>query len=90
MPTDDEKASGTPAPASAPQSRSASVPARDTEAQPEMDIETLGRQRPAVFATIWAELGFCFSLISSMLMAVIIPLSPQLLLQETPLPPENP
>lgn len=33
-------------------------------------IERLGRQRPAQFKTIWAEIGFCFSLLASMVMAV--------------------
>ncbi|KAK2042395.1 major facilitator superfamily transporter [Colletotrichum somersetense] len=35
----------------------------------EFDVEFLGRQRPAVFKSQWAELGFCFSLLGSMLMA---------------------
>ncbi|KAK6216998.1 major facilitator superfamily transporter [Colletotrichum tabaci] len=35
----------------------------------EFDVEFLGRQRPAVFASQWSELGFCFSLLGSMLMA---------------------
>ena len=29
-----------------------------------------GRQRPAKFNTIWTEIGFCFSLLASMVMAV--------------------
>ena len=37
-------------------------------------VERLGRQRPAKFKTIWAEIGFCFSLLTSMVTAVrIIP-----------------
>ncbi|KAK2059011.1 major facilitator superfamily transporter [Colletotrichum caudatum] len=36
---------------------------------PELDVEFLGRQRPVVFKSQWAELGFCFSLLGSMLMA---------------------
>jgi MFS family permease len=36
-------------------------------------VEKLGRQRPEVFKTIWHELGFCFSLLASMLMAVCLP-----------------
>ncbi|TQN64093.1 Drug resistance protein, partial [Colletotrichum shisoi] len=35
----------------------------------EFDVEFLGRRRPAVFASQWSELGFCFSLLGSMLMA---------------------
>jgi hypothetical protein len=35
-----------------------------------MDVEKLGRQRPEVFKSIWAELGFGFSVFCSMLMAV--------------------
>ncbi|MCJ1304914.1 hypothetical protein MMC08_007727 [Hypocenomyce scalaris] len=32
-------------------------------------IERLGRQRPEKFTTIWQEIGFCFSLLASMIMA---------------------
>ncbi|KAF6816679.1 MFS multidrug transporter [Colletotrichum sojae] len=35
----------------------------------EFDVEFLGRQRPPVFKSQWSELGFCFSLLGSMLMA---------------------
>ncbi|KAL0943024.1 MFS multidrug transporter [Colletotrichum truncatum] len=35
----------------------------------EYDVEFLGRQRPAIFKSQWSELGFCFSLLGSMLMA---------------------
>lgn len=41
----------------------------DVQAQ----VEKLGRQRPEVFKTFWHELGFCFSLLASMLMAVCDP-----------------
>ncbi|KAH7158973.1 major facilitator superfamily-domain-containing protein [Fusarium sp. MPI-SDFR-AT-0072] len=34
-----------------------------------MDVEKLGRQRPEVFKSTWAELGFGFSVFCSMLMA---------------------
>ena len=34
------------------------------------DIERLGRQRPDAFRTPFAEIGFCFSLLASMFMAV--------------------
>src|ERR1700761_2656432 len=34
------------------------------------DIERLGRQRPDAFRTSFAEIGFCFSLLASMFMAV--------------------
>lgn len=37
-----------------------------------IDVEKLGRQRPAAFATPWAELGFVFSLLGSMAMAVCV------------------
>jgi hypothetical protein len=37
------------------------------------DIERLGRQRPEAFRTAFAEIGFCFSLLSSMFMAVSTP-----------------
>ncbi len=43
----------------------------DVQAQ----VEKLGRQRPEVFKTFWHELGFCFSLLASMLMAVCDPAS---------------
>jgi hypothetical protein len=33
-------------------------------------IERLGRQRPEQFKTLAAEVGFCFSLLGSMAMAV--------------------
>ena len=33
-------------------------------------IERLGRERPAKFKTAWTEIGFCFSLLASMVMAV--------------------
>jgi hypothetical protein len=39
----------------------------------EADIERLGRQRPAAFRTSFAEIGFCFSLLASMFMAVGAP-----------------
>jgi hypothetical protein len=35
-----------------------------------VDVEKLGRQRPEVFKSIWAELGFGFSVFCSMLLAV--------------------
>ncbi|KAM0331280.1 hypothetical protein ACHAQA_002950 [Verticillium albo-atrum] len=34
-----------------------------------IDVEKLGRQRPAAFHNVWSELGFCVSLLGSMLMA---------------------
>jgi hypothetical protein len=37
------------------------------------DIERLGRQRPDAFPTAFAEIGFCFSLLASMFMAVGTP-----------------
>ena len=39
----------------------------------QLQVEKLGRQRPEVFKTVWHELGFCFSLLASMLMAVCLP-----------------
>ena len=33
-------------------------------------IERLGRERPAKFKTIWAELGFCYSILASQFTAV--------------------
>jgi hypothetical protein len=38
----------------------------------ELDLEALGRRRPDIFSTIWTELGFCFSLLTSMMMAVSV------------------
>ncbi len=35
-----------------------------------VEIERLGRERSKVFKTIWAELGFCSSILGSMMMAV--------------------
>ena len=78
--TDEEKAgSVTPAGPSAPQSPLASTPEpSDAEAQhqnriDQLDVEALGRQRPPIFKSLWAELGFCISLVGSMLMAVRAP-----------------
>lgn len=39
-------------------------------------IERLGRQRPVKFRTVWTEIGFCFSLLASMVMAVRSVLDP--------------
>jgi hypothetical protein len=53
-----------------------SLPAKDSElglpvgTLSEADIEKLGRQRPDVFKTAFAEIGFCFSVLASMFMAV--------------------
>ena len=33
-------------------------------------IDRLGRERPAKFKSIWAEVAFCYSIIASMIMAV--------------------
>lgn len=33
------------------------------------EIERLGRERPEVFSSIWVELGFCFALLGSSVMA---------------------
>jgi hypothetical protein len=41
----------------------------DSTEQPP-DLEALGRQRPVVFKTMLSEIGFCFSLLASMFMAV--------------------
>ncbi|KAF5010080.1 hypothetical protein FDECE_3746 [Fusarium decemcellulare] len=35
----------------------------------DVDIEILGRQRPPAFASRWSEIGFCFALLGSILMA---------------------
>lgn len=45
-----------------------------SEGEERLQIRTdrLGRQRPAKFNTIWTEIGFCFSLLASMIMAVSI------------------
>ena len=82
MGTDEEKTPcDTPTGPSAPQSPHDSTPEpSDAEAQPQqIDIEALGRQRPPIFKTLWAELGFCISLVASMLMAVCKPHSGYLL-----------
>ncbi|KAF3797700.1 Drug resistance protein [Colletotrichum gloeosporioides] len=41
----------------------------DRRSATSFDVELLGRQRPAVFKSQWSEIGFCFSLLGSMLMA---------------------
>lgn len=33
-------------------------------------LDQLGRERPAKFKSIWAEVAFCYSIIASMIMAV--------------------
>ena len=33
-------------------------------------IERIGRQRPKVFKSLWAEIGFCYSIVASELMCV--------------------
>jgi len=38
----------------------------------EARVERLGRERPALFKTPWTEVGFCFSLLASMVMAVSV------------------
>jgi hypothetical protein len=35
-----------------------------------IEIERMGRQRPDIFKTWWAEVGFCFAILGSMLSAV--------------------
>ncbi|CAM1509495.1 Fc.00g032340.m01.CDS01 [Cosmosporella sp. VM-42] len=37
--------------------------------EPGIDVEILGRQRPLAFPSLWSELGFCFAILGSMLMA---------------------
>lgn len=88
MGTDEEKAACDTRAPSGPQSRNPSVqPRSDDGLQPrDIDVEVLGRQRPPIFKTLWSELGFCFSLVASMLMAVRHPLHPS-----PPFPPtDNP
>ncbi|KAJ0386926.1 hypothetical protein COL922a_003402 [Colletotrichum nupharicola] len=41
----------------------------DRRSATSFDVELLGRQRPSVFKSQWSEIGFCFSLLGSMLMA---------------------
>ena len=43
----------------------------------EARIERLGRERPAIFKTLWAEIFFCYSILASQFMAVslLAPLS---------------
>lgn len=46
---------------------------RDAEDSPspmDIDVEVLGRQRPAVFGSWLSEVGFCSSLLGLMLMGV--------------------
>lgn len=47
--------------------------AGDASRDSSVDVEKLGRQRPEVFKSIWAELGFGFSVFCSMLLAVSLP-----------------
>ncbi|KAI9805275.1 MAG: hypothetical protein M1833_005728 [Piccolia ochrophora] len=41
----------------------------DVDEAEQTRIERLGRERPAVFKTAWAEVGFCFSIFMSQMMA---------------------
>ncbi len=36
-------------------------------------IERLGRERPQIFKSLWAEIGFCYSVLASQIMAVSNP-----------------
>lgn len=36
----------------------------------QIEIERMGRQRPDIFKTWWAEVGFCVAILGSMLSAV--------------------
>ncbi|KAK3941398.1 major facilitator superfamily domain-containing protein [Diplogelasinospora grovesii] len=42
---------------------------RATTLPTDIDLETLGRQRPTTFPTLYSEIGFCVSLFGSMVMA---------------------
>lgn len=42
-----------------------------------VDVEILGRKRPEQFKTAAAEIGFCFSLLASMMMCASYPLNYQ-------------
>lgn len=44
---------------------------RPTNIPTQSELERMGRQRPDIFKTWWAEIGFCFSILGSMLLAVI-------------------
>ena len=44
----------------------------------EARIERLGRQRPAKFKSLWAEIFFCYSILASQFMAVYLPKIPSL------------
>lgn len=45
-------------------------PKEELEETPEARIERLGRQRPEKFKTIWAEIGFVFSIVMSQVLTV--------------------
>ena len=44
--------------------------ATESEESERAPIERLGRERPAKFKSIWAEVGFCYSIVASQFMAV--------------------
>ncbi|KAL4732640.1 hypothetical protein ACLX1H_001658 [Fusarium chlamydosporum] len=54
---------------SRPDEENAGIRAGDASRDSSVDVEKLGRQRPEVFKSIWAELGFGFSVFCSMLLA---------------------
>jgi hypothetical protein len=55
---------------SRPDEENSGVRAGDRSRDSSVDVEKLGRQRPEVFKSIWAELGFGFAVFCSMLLAV--------------------
>ncbi|KAI5918970.1 membrane transporter [Camillea tinctor] len=56
------------APASAEQGDSR-IPSRPSSSNDPSDVEKLGRCRPAIFKNTWVEVGFCVSVLGSMMLA---------------------
>jgi hypothetical protein len=48
-------------------------PRVDQEEDMEARVKRLGQERPAMFTSGWSEAGFCFVLLTSMVMAVGAP-----------------
>jgi len=60
----------TPSPSSPENKTPASPPDSGLEESPEARLERLGRQRPEVFKSIYAEIGFVFSISMSQIFSV--------------------
>lgn len=54
------------------QEKPSAVDGEESETE-EARVERLGRERPAIFKSLWAEIFFCYSILASQFMAVSLP-----------------